>query len=197
MQRNILMILALCLTVFALVGCNEKSSGPAVAVVDAEKVFQESQLAQKGMAYLEELSAKFNERLAEMQAAVSADPNNEEQSKKFQAELVSLQGDFEVKQMDAATKLNKLFDEVVEEYRAKNDIALIVPAQVVITAREGVDITAEVIKLLDSKSLDYGPADISRLKGEMPKAGEAAAPADAPAAPAPAQSAPAAPAAGQ
>lgn len=192
MKRSILIVLTLCLAAFALAGCNEKSSGPAVAVVDAEKVFQESQLAQKGMAYLEELSAKFNERLAEMQTAMSADPDNEEQSKSFQAELVSLQADFEVKQMEAATKLNKLFDEVVEEYRAKNDIALIVPAQIVIAARAGVDVTAEVVKLLDSKALDYGPADVSRLKGEIPKADEAAPPADAPAAPAAGQKQPAA-----
>lgn len=197
MMRNIFMISTLCLALaLGLGGCNQKDDSPRVAVVDAEKVFQTSQLAKKGMEYIEGVSSKFNERILKMQEAAQADPDNQEMMQEFQAELMSLQGDFEARQTEAANKINRLFEEVVAEYRTKNNLDMIVYSQAVISSSASVDATDGIISLLDSKQLDFGSADapIGNTPPPAP-AGEtgAAEPAAAPtgdAAPAPGAAAP-------
>lgn len=168
MLRNILIVSVFCfVTLFGLVACN-KDDSPRVAMVNAEKVYQNSKLAQEGMKYVETLSEKFQARLEQMQQAVQAEPENQELASAFQAELMGLQGDFEARQVEAGNKLNKLFEEVIEEYRAQNKLEVILPSQVVLSSRAGADVTDAIIQLLDSKNIDYGSTDIST--GGAPKA---------------------------
>lgn len=172
MKRNILVLFALCLVAaLALAGCNEKKAGPVIATVDAEKVFQDSKLAQSGMSYVEGIGKEFNDRLSAMQAAIAENPEDSEQIAAFQAELATLQSNFESKQMAAADKLNKLFEEVLEEYRAQHNFEAVLPKQIVVVARPGADITDEIIKLMDTKSIEFG----AEPKAEEPAATEAPA----------------------
>lgn len=181
MTRNILILSVLCLAL-GLGGCDQKKDYPRIGVVDAEKVFQGSKLAQNGMAYVEGVSKKFNERLMKMQEAAAADPENQELMQQFQAELMSLQGDFEARQAEAANKMNRLFEAVVAEYRENNNLEVIIPAQMALSSRPGSDVTEAIISLLDSKTLDFGSVD-EPVGGTM----AAPSPADNEAVPAPAE----------
>lgn len=171
MTRNILALSILCLSLFiGLGGCNQKDDAPRVGVVDTEKVFQNSKLAQQGMAYIEGVSKQFSERLDKMQEEVSADPENQELMKQMQAELMRLQGDFEARQVEIGNKINKLFEDVLAEYREKNNLDVILPVQTVLSSRPGVDVTDAIVTLLDSKTIDFGALDAAFDKGMAPPA---------------------------
>lgn len=177
MKRNIVFLFVTAVSLMlGLAACNE--SAPKIAVIDAEKIYQDSALAKQGMAHVEGLSRQFNERIAEMRDEVVASPDDEALGLKLQEELMGLQQKFEEEQTVTAEKLNKLLEDVVEEYRQKNGLEVILPKQLVLAVRPGADITAEVTKLFDSKNVEFGSA---------PAAAPAAAPATESGVAAPAQ----------
>lgn len=161
MKRNIFIVSLLALSL-ALFACNEQKepAAPAptplkIAVVDAEQVFQRSKLASDGMIFIEEQSQILNQRLFEMQKQVEADPENQELSATLQAELSMLQQQFELDQVEAAEKINAIFNEVVEEYRKSNDLEAVLPVQIVISYRPGADITNLIVERMDKKTIDF------------------------------------------
>lgn len=185
MKRNIIFLFVMAVSLMlGLAACNE--SAPKIAVIDAEKIYQDSALAKQGMAHVEGLSRQFNERIAEMRDEVMASPDDEALGLKLQEELMGLQQKFEEEQTVTAEKLNKLLEDVVEEYRQKNGLEAILPKQLVLAVRPGADITAEVTKLFDSKNVEFGSAPAAAPAAASATESGVAAPAQPPAdAPAP------------
>lgn len=159
MIRNIL-IISFMLCALALSGCNDKTapaaSGPKVATVDVEKVFQGSKLAVRGMDYLDKQSNAMNARLTEMQNEVTAKPEDQELSMRLQVELGTLQQQFEQDRITAAEKINGVFDKVVADYLKANNLDAIFTSQVALAAAPGTDVTDKIIELMDKEEIDFG-----------------------------------------
>lgn len=130
MKRRPLIVFALCIALAAgLAACNDNTPSAKVAVVDANKVFEKSGLAQEGMAYVQEIETKFTARIAEMQELVAANPENQEILQAFQVELMELERIYSERQMEVGDKLNKIFEEVLDEYIKAHGLDVILPAQ--------------------------------------------------------------------
>jgi Skp family chaperone for outer membrane proteins len=161
---------------FALAGCNEGGKGGAarIALVDGERVFQSSRVAQDGVAFIGELRAGVNARMLDMQKELADKPEDKELEAKLQGELSRLEQQFEREQREIAGSINTLFSQVVEEYRASHNFELVLPTQVAIAASPASDITAAVVAAIDQR-----PIDFAAFKTEEPASpsAESAAPA--------------------
>ncbi|MDR2050379.1 MAG: OmpH family outer membrane protein [Deltaproteobacteria bacterium] len=166
-------ILAL-LGCFALAGCDGGGKGGAVriALVDGERVFQSSKVAQDGVAFIGDLRARMNERMLDMQKELADRPEDKELEARLQSEFSRLERQFEQDQQKMAGSINTLFSQVVEEYRASRNFELVLPTQMAIAAAPASDITSEVVAMMDQR-----PIDFAALRTEEPAASPAAAPA--------------------
>jgi Skp family chaperone for outer membrane proteins len=156
MKRKLILLALFVLACLSLAACEQsKASSAGIAVLDNEKVFQRSKLAQAAMAYVQQQSAAMNGRLLELQKAIQEKPEDEKVSAEAQAEFSRLQQDFEQVQTATAEKLNGLFLGVVDEYRAAKGFHMILPKTVVMSVNPEADITEGVIELLDQRTIDF------------------------------------------
>lgn len=157
MKKIVLVCAAvLCL---ALVGCNQEmnsGSSPKVAVVDPAKVFQDSKPGKDGMAYLEKVSAEVQQEFKELQkqAAQSKDQSKDTVTD-IQAQVANIQERVTAEQQMVVTKLNDLFQKVLEQYRKENGVAVVIPVEQALSYDKSADATADVVALMDKESVTF------------------------------------------
>jgi outer membrane protein len=168
-------LLALCWSVFGVAGA-VADKGPSVAVVDVQKVVNESIIGKAAKSNLEREMQKAKVKLSSMQADFEKQKADlEKQSAVLSATaleerkegLMKKQRDVQRVYQDAQEQLGRLNEKeirtVVEEINAvvkdiaddrDYDFVLERDRQAVVYASSGLDITDEVIKALDKKKID-------------------------------------------
>jgi outer membrane protein len=176
MKKVIVTLAAVLVLAVALAGCQKKGT-PTVAVLDPNKVFTTCEPCVQGGDYLRGLGQSLQQELAGMQGALQGAEGGggEEAVAKFQARYQEIQQQMIGEQTRIAEKLDKAFQKVMEDYRVKNGVAVILNKENVLSFDGTVDATEAVIAALNATAIDLEiPA--------APAAGEPAAPAqDAPA----------------
>ncbi|MCT4534958.1 OmpH family outer membrane protein [Halodesulfovibrio sp.] len=157
MKKIVLVCAAvLCL---ALVGCNQEmtsGSSPKVAVVDPAKVFQDSKPGKDGMAYLEKVSAEVQQEFKDLQKqAAQSKGQSKDTVTDIQAQVANIQERVTAEQQMVVTKLNDLFQKVLEQYRKENGVAVVIPIEQALSYDESADATAEVVALMDKESVTF------------------------------------------
>lgn len=165
-----------------------------IAVVDTEAVFRDSKLAVEGLGFLDRVSSGMQARLAEMQQEMGKTPDNKDLEAKLQSELLSMQMEQDLRQRTVAEKINGLFDTALQAKRKELGVSLVLPRQLVLAGGDDVDITKDVVELMDKESVDFealtqeamdkAKADEAKLsgkeaEGEQAKAGGSDAAKDA------------------
>ena len=151
----------LCVAVFclALVGCNQEAktdASPKVAVVDPAKVFQDCQPGKDGMAYLEKVSTEVQQQFVDLQnEAAEAKGQNTETVKDIQAEVARIQERVSAEQQMVVTKLNELFQKVLEQYRKENGVALVIPAEQALSFDESADATDAIVAIMNKEKVVF------------------------------------------
>lgn len=168
MKKQLFAALAL-LAVFALGGCNGEKKD-SLAVVDAEMVFQQSKLAAAGMQHLEALTSDMQDRLVKMQDQLGAAPEDKALEQRLQSELFALQGNMDRAQRAVAERVNKLFDDAVEECRKNQGLEIVLPKQLAMAVNPDADITEKVVAVMDKITVDF-----SDITLDAPKAAPAGA----------------------
>lgn len=169
-------LVLLCVAVFclALVGCNQEmksDSSPKVAVVDPAKVFQDCKPGKDGMAYLEKVSAEVQQKFKELQKAAAESQGQDVTSvNDLQAQVAKIQERVSAEQQMVVTKLNDLFQKVLEQYRKENGVALVIPAEQALSFDESADATAAIVAIMDKESVTFeSPAMDDAKKVDTPK----------------------------
>lgn len=155
----------LILSLFAA-GCDSK---PKLAVVDAEVVYAQSVLSEKGKAHLQSLSSGFEEELARLQKNVDAAP--EEEKKPAQEELQKKYGEiqqqFSAAQQNVGKIITESFDTALEKSRVKNGYDMILLKNAVLASEARFDATAQVLDELNGMA---ATVDFSVPPLQAPKA---------------------------
>jgi len=172
-MKNVIVTLAAALVLAAsLAGCQQKGAA-GVAVLDPNKVFTTCAACVQGGDYLRTLGQGLQQELTEMQGALQGETGeaSEDVVAKFQARYQEIQQKMVGEQTRIATKLDEAFQKVMEEYRAKNGVAVILNKENVLSFDGATDATDAIIAALDAAAVDL----------EIPAAAapEAAAPAEA------------------
>ncbi|MCL1889748.1 MAG: hypothetical protein FWF99_04510 [Desulfovibrionaceae bacterium] len=128
-----------------------------LAVINTDGVFQQSKLAQKGVIFITSQRAILDEELARIQGEITNNAGNQELEKRLRTEMIQMEQAFDLIQMETATRINDLFAQILEEYRQRRNLEMILPMQVVLSHQPGADITSEIAALMDQQNLEFSP----------------------------------------
>ncbi len=217
MKRKLLVIL-LCVAAFGLFGMGGKAEEPAkapvIGIVNTAQLYEKSDGAKKGMERLEKVQADAIARLETMQAELAAAQEAKDEAKvkeleaSLQENLYKMQAVLTAEQEKVVGVLQKVMDEVMQAYRQEKGLTAILAHETVLTFDSAADVTEDIIKALNAKTIDFGavptfdaapaaaaPGAPSAAPAEAATPATPAAPStDKPAAPAAEAPAPAAPA---
>lgn len=174
-MKKLLLMTVLCLAAL-VAACNQEApKAPKVGVVDPNEVFTKSTAAAEASKYLQTMSKSLQEEVMKVQKEMQNDKLDQkakdELSKQFQAKLMEYQQTVGKEQGRIVAVLNEALQKVLEEYRAKNNYALILTKESALAMGPDADVTAGVVAAMNAMDIKWKPE-----KKEEPKA-EAAAPA--------------------
>jgi Skp family chaperone for outer membrane proteins len=161
MRQKITALFAFAFLILA-VGCNQQAatSSPEVAVVDANKVLQESAPGKAAMAHLESIGENIRKELEPLQKDIKKDKTNQEAMQKFQKTLSEAQQLLNSEQDRLFGQLNTKFNERLESYRKAKGFRVVLLKSQVLAYDAGVDITDAMVKELADVKIDLEtPAD--------------------------------------
>ncbi|BBD07036.1 OmpH family outer membrane protein [Desulfovibrio ferrophilus] len=148
-KKNLLVAV---MAVLLLASCQQKEAAK-VAVLDPGQVFQTCDVCLEGGNYLRGLSDKMRVELTEMQASMQTD-TSEDAPKKFQERYAALQAEMQEEQNRIAGMLNETFVKIMNEYRAKNNVGVIMNKENVLSFDEADDITEAMIAAMNGANID-------------------------------------------
>ncbi|CAK7041700.1 MAG: hypothetical protein DELT_02853 [Desulfovibrio sp.] len=147
----------LVLSLFAS-GCD--TGKPKLAVVDAEAVYTQSALSEKGKAYLQSLSSGFETEIEKLQKKVEAavsDDDRKAAQEELQKSYGEIQQKFGVAQQNVAATITQSFDKALEACRAKNGYDMILLKNAVLASETRFDATQKALEEMNAmtSSVDF------------------------------------------
>ncbi len=184
-MKRILPLLCIALLTLALSACNQEPS-VKIGVVDEAAAFKDNKVTTDAMAYLQTMGKPMQEKAEAAYKAMQAN-QNEETVAAYKLAMGELQTTMNAEQQRIVAMVDAKFSEVLNQYRKDKKLILILSKQSVISSDDTVDVTKDIIAIMNTISMDF-------TKPEAPAKPEAAAPEAAPAEEkaAPAETAPAA-----
>ena len=166
-------------------GCRQEEGSqaatPVIAVLDVEKVLKESKASEMGRAHLAEARKRLQTGKAELWKTWGKMPD-EERREVFAKGLQALDKQMANEEAAANAVVLTLMHQKAQEWRKNSSCQYVIAKQNFIDAAESVDITNEVIALMDKETPQF--AELPTVKVHEPKAPAAqAAPPAKPAAP--------------
>ena len=164
-------LLAACL----LGGCLEgsTSAAPQTAVVDLERIMSQSRAAEAGRAHLAQARRRLEQGFADLQKAWAKAPDKEREAVLRDGAL-TLRRQMAAEEAAVQNVVNGLLLEEVKAWRKAHKAALVLPRQNVLDADDTLDITASVLKGMDTRKAVFPalPVVSVKLPGEKGKTPE-------------------------
>ena len=139
----------LLLASFALAGCNGK-----VAVINPDRVFQESNAVKSGTTYLENLSKDLQSDLLAAQDEARKSKNAQAT---MQARVTEAQQRYGAEQQQVMNQVNSLYLRALENCRSKEKIDMVVSSDAAVSYNPKMDITQKVIEEMNRTPLSFAP----------------------------------------
>jgi Skp family chaperone for outer membrane proteins len=145
-------------------GCKGEAK-PKLAVVDADIVFTQSVLGEKGNAYFQSFLSDLQAELEDLQKKVDTASDDEKQAaqEEIQVRLAGVQQQANIAQQHVGVIISESFDKALEAYRARNGYDMILHRAAVLASGANIDVTMSVLDELNSMaaSIDFSlpPAD--------------------------------------
>ena len=171
-------------TMLFLVGCNEEKAPapqePKVAVLNLSVVFQTSKASVAAAEYMTKMESELQSELEKASAGLTKDAEgnvSKDDMPKLQKIFGELQQRYNAEQQMVLTRLNTMATETVDEYRKQHNLEVIIRSDQAFSYDPAIDITEEIIKLMDTKQISFEPMLPEGAQGEA--AANATAPAPA------------------
>jgi len=153
---NRLVFLMAMLSMLVLTGCiGSLSNESVIGVVDTARVFRDSDAGKEGFKYLETVQAEMQAKLNILQMKLKKDPENKKVAQKLQETYLSFQQRIGAEQQKVITLLNDASQRVLDSYRAKNSLLIIISSEATLSYGEAVDITDGVIEELNKEKIEF------------------------------------------
>lgn len=168
MKRKLLVML-LCVAALGLFGMGgkaEEPKTPIIGIVNTAMLYEKSEGAKQGMERLEKVQADAIARLETMQAelAVAQEAKDEAKVKELEASLqenlYKMQAVLTAEQEKVVGTLQKAMEEVLEAYRQEKGLTAIFADETVLSFDSAADVTEDIIKALNAKTIDFGPIPV-------------------------------------
>ena len=156
MMRTLVGFLAAFAVVFVLSACNQSSGEGKIVVIDPGKVFRECEVGIQASKYFKDINEKFQVEAQSLQDEMRKN-KTEENTKRFQKTVAEYQSKIGSEQNRIATLLDREFKKVLDEYRAKNNVALILNRSNVLSFDADADVTGAIVKAMNELHINLFP----------------------------------------
>ena len=165
-------------TLLFLVGCKEEKAAapapqePKVAVLNLSVVFQTSKASVAAAEYMTKMESELQNELEKASSGLAKDADgnvSKDDMPKLQKIFGELQQRYNAEQQMVLTRLNAMATETVDEYRKQHNLEVIIRSDQAFSFDPAIDITEEIIKLMDAKQISFEP-----MLPETPRDGAAA-----------------------
>lgn len=147
--------IAVCTLTIALFlsACNEPAA-PTVAVVNAGQVFQECESGKQAREYMEKLAEEMQADLRALQDDFENAPaaRKEDAQRKLQSTVIEYQQRLRAEEQQILNKLTEDYQSVLDEYRAANNLSLILRSEAMVSTSAEADITQKIIEAMNKKT---------------------------------------------
>ena len=147
--------IALCTLTIALFlsACSEPAA-PTVAVVNAGQVFQECESGKQAREYMEKLAEEMQADLRSLQDDFENAPaaRKEDAQRKLQSTVIEYQQRLRAEEQQILNKLTEDYQSVLDEYRAANNLSLILRSEAMVSTSAEADITQKIIEAMNKKT---------------------------------------------
>lgn len=157
MMRKALNFFAAFAALLVLSACNQPSGdGAKIVVIDPGKVFRECKVGMEASNYFKGINEEFQAEAQSLQEEMQKN-KNEENTKRFQQTMAGYQARMGAEQNRIATLLDAEFKQVLDEYRAKNNVGVIMNKSDVLSFDAQADVTDAIVKAMNEQKIDLFP----------------------------------------
>ena len=158
-MKKFVLTTVLCLAALAAACNQEPPKAPKVGVVDPNQVYTGSKAAAEASQYLQDMSKSLQAEVLAAQKGMQADSKDakakEEGGKRFQEALQKYQSTVGKEQSRIVTILNDAFQKAVEDYRAKNNYAIILNKESAVAVAPDADVTKGVVEAMNAMDIKW------------------------------------------
>ncbi len=161
MKKIYIAVCTLAIALF-LSACNEPA-GPTVAVVNAGQVFQECESGKQAREYMEKLAEEMQADLRSLQDDFENAPaaRKEDAQRKLQSTVIEYQQRLRAEEQQILNKLTEDYQSVLDEYRTANNLSLILRSEAMVSTSAEADITQKIIEAMNKKTTAEASAAIA------------------------------------
>lgn len=168
---RILFILPLfCVAALLLNGCEtagNSDAGMKIAVADVSRLMKDSVPGKEGIKFLESRQAIFQKELDEIQDRLEKNPSDESAMKDLQRVYSASQQQIQAEGQNVATLLFDTLQRVLDTFREQKGYDLILSQDTVASFARSVDITNEVMQILDQEKIEFKPLPAAQPPAEI------------------------------
>lgn len=168
---RILFILPLfCMAALLLNGCEtsgNSAGGVKIAVADVSRLMKDSVPGKAGIKFLESRQAIFQKELDEIQDRLEKNPSDESAMKDLQRVYTASQQQIQAEGQNVATLLFDTLQRVLDNFREQKGYDLILSQDTVASFAKSVDITNEVMQILDQEKIEFKPLPAPKAPVEI------------------------------
>ena len=123
-------------------------------------VFQTSKASVAAAEYMTKMESELQSELEKASAGLTKDAEgnvSKDDMPKLQKIFGELQQRYNAEQQMVLTRLNTMATETVDEYRKQHNLEVIIRSDQAFSYDPAIDITEEIIKLMDTKQISFEP----------------------------------------
>lgn len=162
MKSYAIKLVVLVAAVLMLGACTQPKS--SIGVVNTAKIYQESEAGKAGVKHLEALHEEMQNEINKMQAELQKNPSDDVK-RQFQQLYTDYQQRMGAEQQQVITVLNESLQKVLDAYREKSGLDVIVANEGVLSSSPKADVTSEIVAELNKQTVTF-----KRLEADAPKA---------------------------
>ena len=151
-QARLALLVVLALFAF---GCNGKN----VAIVNADILYKDSALSEKGTEYLKKISEEMQAEFMAAQEQAEKAPAKEKAKAQaeLQGKMMELQQRLNAEQQQVITAITDAMKKAMDNVRAKMKLDLLLPSEVALSNDPQIDVTQKVIDEMNAIQVEFSP----------------------------------------
>ncbi|MDR2727257.1 MAG: OmpH family outer membrane protein [Deltaproteobacteria bacterium] len=175
-MRTALALLCIFTASLMLTGCGSSK----IMVINASRIYQESEAGKAGLAYLEQVEKDVKGKAETAQRVAESMPDNEAMPASLQQFFITCQETMNNAQQEAVNSVQDLINRSITQYRERNHATVIMQNDAVISMDPAVDVTDAVIAEMNKSAISFAPVNIVDFTPPPAPARPAPAPAPTP-----------------
>lgn len=163
------LFLVICATLLACEETNSANQGFRAGVADVARLMRDSVPGKEGIKYLETQQQTYQKELDAIQDRLEKNPADEAAMKELQQVYAISQQRIQAEGQNVASLLFDTVQKILDTYRAEKGLDVILSQDTIASFDKKIDITAEIMTILDKQKIDFKPLPMPESVKTVPE----------------------------